>query len=71
MWRLIVALALIGLPVAAHAEWKTVTRQQSKLLLEAPLLENGRKSIATAAGMRPADTNRPSPRSCPRRARIP
>jgi len=43
MWRLIVALALIGLPVAAHAEWKAVTRQQSKLLLEAPLLENGRE----------------------------
>ena len=43
MWRLIVALALIGLPVAAHAEWKTVTRQESKVLLEAPLLENGRE----------------------------
>lgn len=43
MWRLIVTLALVGLPLAAHAEWKTVTRQQSKLLLEAPLLENGRE----------------------------
>lgn len=43
MWRLIAALALIGLPMAAHAEWKTVTRQESKLLLEAPLLENGRE----------------------------
>jgi hypothetical protein len=43
MWRLIAALALIGLPVAAHAEWKAVTRQQSKLLIEAPLLENGRE----------------------------
>ena len=43
MWRLIAALALIGLPLSAHAEWKTVTRQESKLLLEAPLLENGRE----------------------------
>ena len=43
MRRLILALALIGLPMAAHAEWKTVTRQQSKLLLDAPLLENGRE----------------------------
>jgi hypothetical protein len=43
MWRLIAALALIGLPALAHAEWKKVTRQESKLLLEAPLLENGRE----------------------------
>ena len=43
MWRLIVALALIGLPVVAHAEFKKVTRQESKLLLAPPLLENGRE----------------------------
>jgi hypothetical protein len=43
MWRLIAALALIGLPVVAHAEWKAVTRRQSKLLIEAPLLGNGRE----------------------------
>ena len=43
MRRLILALALIGLPMLAHAEWKTVTRSESKVLLEAPLLENGRE----------------------------
>ena len=43
MWRLIVGLALIGLPVIAHAEFKKVMRQESKLLLAPPLLENGRE----------------------------
>lgn len=43
MRRLIVALALIGLPGVAHAEFKKVTRQESKVLLEAPLLQNGRE----------------------------
>jgi hypothetical protein len=43
MRRLIVALTLVALPSAAHAEWKKVTRQDSKLLLAAPLLENGRE----------------------------
>ena len=43
MQRLIVALALIGLPLVAHAEFKKVTRQESKVLLAAPLLENGRE----------------------------
>ena len=43
MRRLVLVLALVGLPVVAHAEWKKVTRQESKLLLVAPLLENGRE----------------------------
>jgi hypothetical protein len=43
MRRLILALVLGTLPWAAHAEWKKVTRQESKLLLDAPLLENGRE----------------------------
>jgi hypothetical protein len=43
MRKLMLALALIGLPVVAHAEWKTVTRQESKVLLEAPMLEHGRE----------------------------
>lgn len=43
MRRLIVALALIGLPVVAHAEFKKVTRQESKVLLAAPLLASGRE----------------------------
>ncbi len=43
MRHLIVALALIGLPVVAHAELKKVTRQESKVLLAAPLLESGRE----------------------------
>ena len=43
MRRLIIALALIGLPFVAHAEFKKVTRQESKLLLVPPLIENGRE----------------------------
>jgi hypothetical protein len=43
MLRLIIVLALIGLPVIAHAEWKNVTRQEAKVLLAPPLLENGRE----------------------------
>jgi hypothetical protein len=43
MRRLILALVLSALPMAAHAEWKKVTRQESKLLLDAPLLENGQE----------------------------
>jgi hypothetical protein len=43
MRRLIIALVLIGLPFVAHAEFKKVTRQDSKVLIDAPLLENGRE----------------------------
>jgi hypothetical protein len=40
---LMLALVLAGLPGGAHAEWKEVTRQESKLLIVAPLLEGGRE----------------------------
>jgi hypothetical protein len=43
MRRLILVLALSVVPVVAQAEWKKVTRQESKVLLAAPLLENGRE----------------------------
>lgn len=43
MRKLILALALVALPAAAHAEWKRITRQESKVLLAAPLLDNGQE----------------------------
>ena len=43
MQRLILALVLSALPWAANAEWKKVTRQESKLLLDAPMLEKGQE----------------------------
>ena len=63
-------LALVGLPGVAHAEWKKVSRQELKLLLAAPLLENGRESYQyggwDASG---GDQSCWTPRSCPQRAR--